>query len=217
MDPISRIIEAIRRIKEINRGGLAVTPNHDHAAEIAGELFELYGSIVEFAKLSGLTISAVDPSQHQSVEGACDSVLRQLAQLELTFAMRRGSTSARSNYETNLVELSKEQVREIETHISEAREKIRDSDAFEEKHKRRLLRRLEKLQAEIHKKISDLDVMLAGVTEVTAVAGQSAKNLNPVVDLFNKIFQIADSGNEEQLKLPAPPKQIEDKREIAEE
>ncbi|WP_405116580.1 hypothetical protein L0Z64_12435 [Phaeobacter sp. BS23] len=185
--------------------------------KLLDELFELYGSIIEFSHLAGISISAVDPSQVTSVESACDAVLRQLAKLELTFAMRRGSTKARSNYETTLVELSKEQIKEIESHISEAREKIRDSDVFEDNHKRRLLKRLEKLQTEIHKKVSDLDVMLAGVTEVTAVAGQSAKNLNPVVELFNKIFQVADSGNEEQLKLPAPPKQIEDKRETEEE
>lgn len=172
--------------------------------------------IVELSKLVGHPIQALDPSTSEDVEKACDAALSQVQQLELVFKIKKGSSSVLVDYDNHLVRLSKEQVEEIEEHINEARQKIRSSDAFEEKHKRRLLSRLEKLQSEINKKISDLDVMLAGVTEVTAVAGQSAKNLDPVVDLFKKIFTIAEGETDEPLGLPAPPKQIEDKSGEAE-
>ncbi|NOD83217.1 hypothetical protein [Ruegeria sp. HKCCD6119] len=211
MDPFEQLESVISRIKELNEGTLSPTQDYSHALEIAGSLFEYYGQTVELAKLVGHPIQILDPSKAESVEKACDIALLQIQQLELIFKIKKGSTSVLVDYENHLVRLSKEQVEEIEEHINEARQKIRSSNAFEEKHKRRLLNRLEKLQAEINKKISDLDVMLAGVTEVTAVAGKSARNLEPVVDLFKKIFTIAEGETDEPLGLPSPPKQIEDK------
>ncbi len=211
MDPFEQLEKVIFEIKRINGGHLAGTKNHDHAVQIAGRLFEQYGKVIELAKLTGQPIHLLDPAKFETVEKACDRVLYQVQQLELAFKILKGSKSVLVDYDNHLVRLTKEQVEEIEGHINEARQKIRASSAFEEKHKRRLLNRLEKLQSEIHKKISDLDVMLAGVTEVTSVAGQSAKNLNPVVDLFKKIFTIAEGETDEPLGLPMPPKQIEDK------
>ncbi len=216
MDPFEDLEGVILEIKRINGGHLAATKNYAHAVEIAGNLFEQYGKVIELAKQLGQPIQILDPSQAENVERACNRVLFQIQKLELTFKIFKGSRSVSVDYENHLVRLTKEQVEEIEGHINEARQKIRSSNAFEEKHKRRLLNRLEKLQSEINKKISDLDVMLAGVTEVTAVAGQSAKNLNPVVDLFKKIFLIAEGESDEPLGLPAPPKQIEDKTGEAE-
>ncbi len=211
MDPFEQLEIVIEDVRQLNGGSLSGTQDNSHALNIAADLFELYGKVIELSKLIGQPIALLDPSRSETVERACDRVLNQVQQLELFFRMAKGSSSVLVDYESHLTRLSKEQVEEIEKHISDARQKIRASDAFEEKHKRRLLNRLEKLQAEINKKISDLDVMLAGVTEVTAVAGQSAGNLNPVVDLFKKIFTIAEGETDEPLGLPAPPKQIEDK------
>ncbi|MBY6081359.1 hypothetical protein [Ruegeria arenilitoris] len=216
MDPFEQLEIAIKDVKQLNDGDLSPTNNYEYAQAIAGDLFEYYGQIVQLAKLCGQPVQTLDPTHAEDLERACNIVLNQIQRMELAFRLRKGATSIAIEHENHLVRLSKDQVEEIEEHINEARQKIRSSDAFEEKHKRRLLNRLEKLQAEINKKISDLDVMLAGVTEVTAVAGQSAKNLNPVVDLFKKIFTIAEGETDEPLGLPAPPKQIEDKSGEAE-
>ncbi len=187
------------------------TDNAQFAQSIAAELFENYGMILQLTKLSGHPIQALDPALVETPERACNMVLNQIQRLELAFRLKKGASSVAVGFDNHVVMLSRRQVEEIEGHISDARQKIRSSSAFEEKHKLRLLNRLEKLQAEINKKISDLDVMLAGVTEVTVVAGQSAKNLKPVVDLFKKIFLVAEGETNEPLGLPAPPKQIEDK------
>ena len=54
-------------------------------------------------------------------------------------------------------EFTEDEVDKIQTTINELRYLISASDLFEDEHKQRLLRRLERLQSELHKKVSDLD------------------------------------------------------------
>ena len=198
----------IGEIRKANDGDLTRSKDKHHARRFSKLFLTSYGRLKRLAELEGLNIQKINPANFPQVEHVVDEVLNVVEKFELELAIQTGVNEIQSRVEQNFVSLTKSQVEEIEAHIKNAREKIRDTKTFEEKHKRHLLVRLEKLQSEINKKISDLDVMLAGVAEVTVVAGQSAKNLNPVVEIFQKIFQVADRGSEEPLSLPPPPKQI---------
>jgi len=74
--------------------------------------------------------------------------------------------------------------------INEVRELISKSKYFEEDHKRRLLKRLEKLQAELNKKMSNLDMLWGLIGDAGVALGKFGKNAKPFTDRIGEILQI---------------------------
>jgi hypothetical protein len=96
----------------------------------------------------------------------------------------------------------------IQLLLNELRDLISSSSDFEEKHKRRLLKRLENLQSELHKKMADLDHFWGLVGDAGVVFGKFGKDAKPFVDRIREITKItwrAQSIAEElQTDLPSP-------------
>jgi hypothetical protein len=67
---------------------------------------------------------------------------------------------------------------------------LRQSDIPED-HKQRLLNRLEKLQAELHKKTSDLDNFVGFVADFGMMLGKFGKKVKPLVDRVTELADIA--------------------------
>ena len=79
---------------------------------------------------------------------------------------------------------------------------IAGSDKFEEDHKRRLLNRLEKLQSELHKRISDLDRFWGLVGDAGVVLGKLGKDAKPIVDRIRELAGIVWNAQKKSEKLP---------------
>lgn len=88
-------------------------------------------------------------------------------------------------------EFSEEDISKIQTLINTLREEIKLSNLFEYKHKQRLLKRLEKLQAEIHKKMSNIDAIWGLVGDAGVALGKFGKDAKPFSD---RIIEIAKIG-----------------------
>jgi hypothetical protein len=58
-------------------------------------------------------------------------------------------------------------------------------------HRARLLRRLESLQSEMHKKMSDVDRIWGLVGDAGIVIGKFGKDAKPIVDRIKELSQIA--------------------------
>ncbi len=86
-----------------------------------------------------------------------------------------------------LYEFSEESISKIQTLINELRELVNSSDLFEAEHKQRLLKRLEKLQSEIHKKMSDVDRFWGLIGDAGVVIGKFGKDAEPFVNIIKKI------------------------------
>lgn len=108
----------------------------------------------------------------------------------------------------NQVRLERQDVEEIESLISQMRTALRTSRWLSEKHRRRLLARLEALQSEIHQVQSDFDVALAGLVETGAAIGEFGEKAQPFADFMERIVGIFNKKTEDPLKLPAPPKRL---------
>jgi hypothetical protein len=78
----------------------------------------------------------------------------------------------------------------IQTLINELRDLIAKSKSFEENHKERLLKKLEKLQAELHKKMSSLDKFWGLIGDAGVILGKFGEDAKPFVDRFQEIAQI---------------------------
>ncbi len=99
-------------------------------------------------------------------------------------------------------EFSDSEIEQIQKLLNELRDLIAGSDKFEEDHKRRLLNRLEKLQSELHKRISDLDRFWGLVGDAGVVLGKLGKDAKPIVDRIRELAGIVWNAQKKSEKLP---------------
>ena len=107
-------------------------------------------------------------------------------QLEMSkshFAMQLGKAYA---YEFTDGDLTR-----IQSLISELRSLISKNRKLDDDHKRRLLVRLERLQSELHKRVSDLDRFWGLIGDAGVVLGKLGKDAKPIVDRIRELAQIA--------------------------
>lgn len=89
-----------------------------------------------------------------------------------------------------LYEFSDGDIKRIQTLINELRNLISNTKELENNHKSRLLKRLEKIQSELHKKISDIDRFWGLVGEGGVVLAKLGENAKPRVDRIREIAEI---------------------------
>jgi hypothetical protein len=89
----------------------------------------------------------------------------------------------------------------IQLLINELRTNLNNSEVFTAEHKSRLLKRLEKLQSELHKKVSDLDKFWGLIGDAGVAIGKFGNDAKPFVDRIKEIADIVwrTQANAEQL------------------
>lgn len=96
----------------------------------------------------------------------------------------------------------------IQTLINELREQLTNSTMFEEDHRRRILERLEKLQRELHQKMSSMDLFWGLLGDAGVALGKFGKDAKPFVDRVREITEIAWKAtayaHKLQSNLPSP-------------
>ncbi|WP_088556261.1 hypothetical protein [Marinobacter sp. es.042] len=97
-------------------------------------------------------------------------------------------------------------LKRIQEIINELREKISVSELFEENHKTRLLRRLERLQSELHKRMSDVDRLWGLVGDAGVVIGKFGTDAKPFVDRIREISDIVFRTQARAEELPSAAK-----------
>jgi hypothetical protein len=100
-------------------------------------------------------------------------------------------------------EFTKGDLERIQTLISELRDSISQSDLFTDEHQQRLLKRLEKLQSELHKKVSDLDRFWGLIGDAGVAIGKFGKDAKPIVDRIKEISQIVWNTQSRAEELPS--------------
>lgn len=108
-------------------------------------------------------------------------------------------------------EFTEGDLKRVQCLIGELRENIGASEELEPEHKQRLLKRLEKLQCELHKKVSDLDRMWGLVGEAGVVLGKLGENAKPIVDRIRELAEITwkTQARTEELPSDAPIPKLE--------
>ncbi len=104
--------------------------------------------------------------------------------------------------DTIVYRFSTDEQKRIAVLIAELRELISESELLDDDHKRRLLARLEKLQAEVHKKISNLDVFWGVVGDAGVALGKLGNDAKPIVDRFREVIETAWKAQAKAEQLP---------------
>ena len=103
-------------------------------------------------------------------------------------------------------EFSKGDLNRIQVLINELREQISRAELIEADHRRRLLKRLEMLQSELHKRMSDLDRFWGLVGDAGVVLGKLGEDAKPIVQRIKEIADIVwrTQSRAEELPSDAP-------------
>jgi len=78
----------------------------------------------------------------------------------------------------------------IQMLINKMRTLLQESSVVSEEHKFRLLKRLEALQSELHKKMSNLDKALGFLLDVSIIIRQTGEGAKPIAELAKEISKI---------------------------
>jgi hypothetical protein len=168
----------------------------DKEIDCYSEYYEAFGAMEEFIKMVGISIEipllAVDKKQNILIIRQFYRVIFQ--ELE-TRALNLKVTNTRDKFKLRfgsvfLYQFSDGDLKRIQELINELRNLSTDSEIFDARHKERILKKLESLQMELHKKMSSLDKLWGLIGEAGVALGKFGKDAKPFVDRVREIAQI---------------------------
>lgn len=147
--------------------------------------------------------AAVSTALHELVN-ACDK-LEIEARKEIIAKRIRIGLGSQFSYEFAPADFNR-----IQVLLNELREHVAASTHFDADHQRRILARLEALQRELHKRVSDLDRFWGLIGDAGVVMAKLGNDAKPIVDRVREIADIVwnTQGRAEQLPSSAKPPQI---------
>lgn len=164
----------------------------------ARQLPEHHGDYVEaLSILRGFAIARdtsmekfpeIGPQRHQNIANisAYFTRLRDLVRTELSGRYSRGYFETKTEEyvalfsRVSVYEFSDTDFKRVHELIRELRDLIRNTTLISEEHKRRLLRRLEAMHAEMHKKTSDIDRFWGFIGEAGIAMRKFGEDLAPI-------------------------------------
>lgn len=178
-------------------------------------LFEIYALITSLKDVGRITFIADTPNTRASFPSICAllhkfviEVKEQLESLHRTQTNERRLEQLKNHFSLTLnnsfgYEFTDGDLKRIRTLINELRELITENSELDEDHKRRLLKRLEKMQSEIHKKVSDLNAFYGLAVEASVVLKKVGENAKPIVDRIKELTGISWNTQARAENLPS--------------
>lgn len=208
-EPIANIIVLEQKVKEAladadNNTGMWNKNEHKI-------LLETYALLKELTESKLISYPAPDFEVGLSTKEDCNNVRGYLDALKEEFAaqaMQKTVNQYQKRFKLGLgkiftYEFSTGDFDRVQTLINELRSLIADSKNLDKEHQRRLLGRLERLQAEIHKKVSDLDRFWGLIGDAGVVLGKLGNDAKPIVDRIREIAGITWNTQSRAEELPS--------------
>lgn len=104
---------------------------------------------------------------------------------------------------TFFYEFSQGDLENVQSLINEIRGLIANAAAIEEEHRQRLLSRLENLQTELHKKMSDLDKFWGLIGDAGVILYKLGNDAKPIVDRIKELTNIVWHTQARKEELPS--------------
>lgn len=174
-------------------------------------LWEASSFISLVAENNEITLPFELPEPTESVEGNCQALISYIHNVSNSLegqAIKLKINNYKNIYHDSFknsfaYEFSKSDLDRVQVLINEIRTHISESQSLEENHRLRLLKRLEKLQSELHKRVSDLDRFWGLVGDAGVVLKKLGKDAKPIVDRVREIAEITWKTQAKSENLPS--------------
>lgn len=194
-DPITGVIELCKRVSKRIRSRATGPSIEDH--QLVLEAYALLTSLAEaglFPKGIGIpkvTVTGQVSSEVGTLTNAIERIGLEMTQYAATNRMETltqqyaAALKARFSYEFTQGDLDR-----VQALLGELRQLIVKTKDLTEEHRRRLLKRLERLQSELHKRMSDLDHFWGLVGDAGVALGKLGTDAKPLVDRIREVVDI---------------------------
>lgn len=167
--------------------------------------------VIEASEAKLLDLSVSPPELDGGMASDCHEMrefLKEVEKVLITSQMRGSFTGLRSRFKIALsnsfaYQFSEGDLNRIQELINQLREQITIQAGLEDDHRQRLLRRLEKLQSELHKKMSDLDRFWGLIGDAGVVLGKLGNDAKPIVDRIREVADIVWQTQSRAEELPS--------------
>jgi hypothetical protein len=213
-DPISATKAACREALGALRNGTGWSPPELEAMEEADVLMrELESASILPAPYRPVQLdqNASRVERASSVVTALNELVAACEKLEVDARKEALATRIRIGLGTTFsYEFAPADLERVQKLLNELRDHVSQSTHFEPDHQRRILSRLESMQRELHKRVSDLDRFWGLVGEAGVVMAKLGNDAKPIVDRVREIADIVwnTQGRAEKLPSSAKPPQI---------
>jgi uncharacterized protein YoxC len=217
-DPVNTILEACNSTLasvDFRSGASKVTVGQQATEGNLERLEDCYALIVESCQLGLISIGTVElkPSWNagDNYSHLCDAITRakeQLAQHSVQQKIDATRKKLRRLLDReNLFEFTQGDFDRIQVLLNELRSLVSKATQLTQDHRQRLLKRLERLQTELHKKVSDLDRIWGICADLGMAARKLGENAKPIVDRIRELGLIAGQtqAHAEELPSSSPP------------
>ncbi len=134
------------------------------------------------------------------IKNVRDYVSEEASKLTMANIQAQYRTSLKSSF---AYEFSDGDINRIQELISELREELVSNSVLDSVHKDRLLKRLEKLQSELHKRVADLDKFWGLLGDAGVALGKFGKDAKPLVDRIRELTKIVWNTQSRAEELPS--------------
>lgn len=205
-DPLAGTISIVRNVQD------RMNPHAEEWEQSDFDnLIEAYALIVEIAESGLLDIEPPTIEITGTFNNDCSQINTFLTHLEqhcISEASKLKLESLKKHFKTSLgsgfcYEFSQGDLEKLQGLINQLRDLISSSNGLEKDHQRRLLARLEKLQSEMHKKVSDLDRFWGLVGDAGVVMGKLGNDAKPIVDRIKELADIVWRTQSRAEELPS--------------
>lgn len=174
-------------------------------------LIEAYALLVEVIEADLLPVSAKYPELDKGGPEECPSLYKFVCEVRDLCSAEESKlhlSSLRNRFKTSLgssfvYEFSQGDLERVQILVNQLRDLISNAKGFEKEHQQRLLHRLEKLQSELHKKVSDLDRFWGLIGDAGVVLGKIGEDAKPIVDRIREIADIVWHTQSRAEELPS--------------
>ena len=196
-DPSEAILNVIARVEIELKGDLS--PFYQWDDDMYQLLCEGLGLVELIAQTHDIDLDVEFKEPIGEIDSDCSNAASALIdvrnQLELDVRARRAKTYRNKHAHRVLgafaYEFSEGDLSRLQFLINELRVTITQFEGIEDGHRRRLLARLEKLQSELHKRVSDLDRFWGMVGDAGVALGKFGDDAKPIVDRIKEMAGIA--------------------------
>ena len=174
-------------------------------------LLEAYALLVEVSEAELLPINIRYPTLSGALSDDCPRIYQFLKEIQALLHAETSKLklqSLRSKFRTSLesgfvYEFSQGDLDRVQHLLNQLRGLIGDAKQLDKEHQQRLLRRLEKLQSEMHKKVSDLDRFWGLIGDAGVVLGKLGNDAKPIVDRIREVADIVWQTQSRAEELPS--------------
>ncbi|KQN54625.1 hypothetical protein ASE98_16805 [Pseudomonas sp. Leaf48] len=208
-DPLAGAIAACEFVESSLEPDSAWQPDDEEL------LFEIYGLISTLHDAKRIEYIASEPDINAAFPHSCgylsrfmNDVKEQLESNHRSLTKKRKFEQLKKHFSLTIndafgYEFTDGDLKRIQQLLNELREMISANTELDADHKQRLLKRLEEMQREMHKKISDLGRFYSFVGEAGVMLGKLGKDAKPLVDRMRELAGIAWNAQARAEELPS--------------